>query len=169
MHNQNITHRDIKPENILLESKDKDSLEVKIADFGFSCIFDPQEGLDLVLGSPLYMAPELILGRNYGPKVDIWAIGVISYMLLSGKNPFPGKNKEAVRELITSKDVDLGKAAIKNISAMAKDFIRKALIRDPEERYSAKELLDHEWIQKNSDLKDTPLDDGETSNVLENL
>lgn len=55
-----MTHRDLKPENILLESKDPANLDVKIADFGFSCIFDPKEGLDLVLGSPLYMAPELI-------------------------------------------------------------------------------------------------------------
>ena len=60
MHKLNMTHRDLKPENILLESKDKEKLEVKIADFGFSCVFDPKEGLDLVLGSPLYMAPELI-------------------------------------------------------------------------------------------------------------
>ena len=60
MHKQNITHRDLKPENILLESKEIDVLDVKIADFGFSCMFDPDTGLDLVLGSPLYMAPEII-------------------------------------------------------------------------------------------------------------
>jgi calcium-dependent protein kinase len=60
MHKCNITHRDLKPENILLESKEKDCLNVKIADFGFSCFFDPHKGLKLVLGSPLYMAPELV-------------------------------------------------------------------------------------------------------------
>ena len=60
MHKQKMTHRDLKPENILLDSKNPNALEVKIADFGFSCIFDPNEGLNLVLGSPLYMAPELI-------------------------------------------------------------------------------------------------------------
>lgn len=60
MHKKNLTHRDLKPENILLESKDMNNLDVKIADFGFSCIYDPEEGLDLVLGSPLYMAPEII-------------------------------------------------------------------------------------------------------------
>jgi serine/threonine protein kinase len=93
MHKQSITHRDLKPENILLESKNIDTLDIKIADFGFSCIFDPDEGLDLVLGSPLYMAPEIIEGKIYNEKVDIWSIGVITYMLLSGRNPFPGKNK----------------------------------------------------------------------------
>ena len=60
MHKDNIAHRDLKPENILLESKDRNKFNVKIADFGFACLFDPQQGLDLVLGSPLYMAPEII-------------------------------------------------------------------------------------------------------------
>lgn len=60
MHKMNVTHRDLKPENILLESKNVEDLDVKIADFGFSCIYDPEIGLDLVLGSPLYMAPEII-------------------------------------------------------------------------------------------------------------
>ena len=100
MHSKNITHRDLKPENILLESKDVDNLCVKIADFGFSCFFDPEKGLDLVLGSPLYMAPEIIrIGENkqlkmtYNEKVDVWSIGVITYMLLTGRNPYPGRNK----------------------------------------------------------------------------
>ena len=65
MHNKNITHWDLKPENILLESKDRNNLDIKISDFGFSCFFDPKKGLELVLGSPLYMAPELILNKNY--------------------------------------------------------------------------------------------------------
>lgn len=60
MHKKHIAHRDLKPENILLESKSLKKLDVKITDFGFSCFFDPKEGLDLVLGSPLYMAPEII-------------------------------------------------------------------------------------------------------------
>jgi calcium-dependent protein kinase len=90
MHKKNITHRDLKPENILLESKDRNNLDIKISDFGFSCFFDPKKGLELVLGSPLYMAPEIILNKNYNEKVDVWSIGVISYMLLTGRNPFPG-------------------------------------------------------------------------------
>ena len=65
IHKLDVIYRDLKPENILLESKDVDNLSVKIADFGFSCFFDPEKGLDLVLGSPLYMAPEIIrIGEN---------------------------------------------------------------------------------------------------------
>lgn len=60
MHSKNIVHRDLKPQNILLEGKSDKNYEIKISDFGFSCFFDPSEGLELVLGSPLYMAPEII-------------------------------------------------------------------------------------------------------------
>ena len=65
MHQKNMAHRDLKPENILLESKDKNNFDVKIADFGFACLFDPKEGLKTVLGSPLYMAPEIIMRKEY--------------------------------------------------------------------------------------------------------
>lgn len=106
MHQKKIAHRDLKPENILLESKDKNSLEIKISDFGFSCFFDPKKGLDLVLGSPLYMAPEIIEAKNYNEKVDIWSIGIITYVLLSGRNPFPGKNKFEIKEMIISTPVN---------------------------------------------------------------
>ena len=146
MHQKNITHRDLKPENILLEHQDKDRLEIKISDFGFSCFFDPKDGLDLVLGSPLYMAPEIIKGQKYNEKVDIWSIGVITYMLLSGRNPFPGKNKNEVKYLIVSKEVDLTKPYFKNVSTQAKDFIMKCLNKNIEERFSAKQLLKHPWM-----------------------
>ena len=63
MHKKNMAHRDLKPENILLESKEANSLDVKISDFGFACFYDPESGLDTVLGSALYMAPEIILKR----------------------------------------------------------------------------------------------------------
>jgi len=106
MHQKKIAHRDLKPENILLESKDKNSLEIKISDFGFSCFFDPKKGLDLVLGSPLYMAPEIIEAKKYNEKVDIWSIGIITYVLLSGRNPFPGKNKFEIKEMIVSTPVN---------------------------------------------------------------
>lgn len=113
----------MKPENILLESSDVNSLDVKIADFGFSCIYDPKIGLDLVLGSQLYMAPEIIKGDIYNEKVDIWSIGVITYMLLCGRIPFPGKTKDDVKNMIVNKEVDLNKATLNHVSANAKDFI----------------------------------------------
>lgn len=106
MHQKKIAHRDLKPENILLESKDQNSLEIKISDFGFSCFFDPKKGLDLVLGSPLYMAPEIIEAKVYNEKVDIWSIGIITFVLLSGKKPFNGFNKSELKQNILSKPID---------------------------------------------------------------
>lgn len=91
MHKQNIIHRDLKPENILIENE----TNVKLADFGFAVI-NKNEGQSRVLGSPLYMAPEIIRGEAYGPAVDIWAVGVITCILLTGRPPFFGKSKRAI-------------------------------------------------------------------------
>ena len=90
MHSQNIVHRDLKPENILLTSKDLKAFDCKITDFGFACFFEPTKGLEISLGSAMYMSPELIKRDNYNEKVDIWSIGIITYMLLSGRAPFSG-------------------------------------------------------------------------------
>lgn len=92
MHLQSITHRDLKPENILLVKDDEDCFDIKIADLGFAQKFDKEKGLDLVLGTPLYMAPELVKHERYTEKVDVWSLGVIVYQLLCGKTPYDAKN-----------------------------------------------------------------------------
>jgi serine/threonine protein kinase len=92
--------RDLKPENILLESTDINNFDLKITDFGFACFFEQKGGLDDVLGSPLYMAPEIVRQRKYDSKVDVWSIGVITYVLLSGRPPFFGQGKDAIFESI---------------------------------------------------------------------
>lgn len=90
-HNKGIVHRDLKPENILLEP-DMDFNKMKIIDFGTAVPYDQKgkRGLKEVLGTPFYIAPEVLAG-NYNEKCDIWSIGVITYMVLSGKAPFFGK------------------------------------------------------------------------------
>ena len=79
MHLQNVTHRDLKPENILLASDDRHVFDIKIADLGFAQKFDRDSGMDLVLGTPLFMAPELIRQQKYTEKVDVWSLGCITY------------------------------------------------------------------------------------------
>jgi calcium-dependent protein kinase len=87
-----MIHRDLKPENLLCEDTDDGSIQIKLTDFGFACKVAPGETMDLSLGSPLYMAPELILRKTYDNKVDVWAVGVILYILLTGIPPFIGQN-----------------------------------------------------------------------------
>lgn len=98
MHKKNIVHRDIKPENLLFESRDLTNLNIKITDFGFAKCYDPFnfEGFDDVLGSPLYMAPEVVKKLKYDTKVDIWSLGIVTYILLSGRPPFAGKTKDEI-------------------------------------------------------------------------
>lgn len=105
MHKQNITHRDMKPENILLVSKDIDNFDIKIADLGFAQEFDREKGLELVLGTPLYMAPELVLHEKYSEKVDVWSLGVITYQLLTGKTPFDANKMKDIHKNICQKKV----------------------------------------------------------------
>jgi len=142
MHKKNIAHRDIKPENILMESKDTSNLNVKITDFGFAKFYDPNEGgLTETLGSPLYMAPEIIKKLTYDCSVDIWALGVLVFIMLSGKPPFKGKNKDEIFVEITSKNISFSGEIWKRTSKDSRDFVRKMLIRDPKQRISAEDLL----------------------------
>ena len=87
-------HRDLKPENLMCEETDDGKIVIKLTDFGFATHFDPDQPQTLSLGSPLYMAPELCLERQYDKKVDVWAVGVILYVLLTGCAPFSGTSKE---------------------------------------------------------------------------
>lgn len=96
MHLQDITHRDLKPENVLLVSEQEDDFNIKISDLGFASKVDREKGMDLVLGTPLYMAPELVRQQKYDEKVDVWSLGVIVYQLLSGMTPFDGKTLKQI-------------------------------------------------------------------------
>jgi calcium-dependent protein kinase len=88
MHKRSVVHRDLKPENILI---DHESQTLKIADFGAAVFFDPNKKLKDLVGTPYYMAPEVINGI-YDEKCDVWSCGVILYILLSGSPPFNGNS-----------------------------------------------------------------------------
>ena len=88
VHNRDIVHRDLKPENILLQNERDDCFEVKIVDFGLSAETNWRKGSNTRAGTPLYMAPEQVIGKGYSKKVDIWACGIIAYQLLTcGQHP----------------------------------------------------------------------------------
>ena len=103
MHNKNIIYRDLKPENLLIESQ-KGKMFLKIADLGFATVFDKDKKMVEQVGTPLYIAPEITLNAKYDSKVDIWSLGVITYILLSGDPPFMTRSKDELYHLIQAGD-----------------------------------------------------------------
>jgi serine/threonine protein kinase len=130
--------RDLKLENILLDSLEPSNFSIKIADFDSMARKIPDgEKEDLICGTPIYMAPEVIKGLQYECEVDIWNTGVIAYILLSGDALFKGKTKMALQAKIINKDITMNDSAWVNISNEAKDFIKEALNRNQQERWTA--------------------------------
>lgn len=150
LHLQSITHRDMKPENILLVSKDIQNFEIKISDLGFAQKFDKNDkGMTLVLGSPLYMAPELVNRQPYNEKVDVWSLGVVMYQLLSGKTPFESNSIKKIDWNINNKQLKFKNSPGENwdhVSQNAKNFILRCLDRDPTTRPSIRQLFKEPWI-----------------------
>jgi calcium-dependent protein kinase len=136
----------MKPENVLLVSPKSDNFDIKIADLGFAAKFDKETGLDLVLGTPLYMAPELVKHERYSEKVDVWSLGVITYQLLCGKTPFDGKNIKKINQNICQKEITFSERGWRNVSENAKDFIHRCLDKNQFTRPGISDLFDHPWI-----------------------
>jgi len=151
LHENRIIHRDLKPENLLLSSKDLDAV-IKITDFGLSKIFkagEPELGYNAV-GTPGYIAPEVLnlldTGDPYSKEIDLWAVGVILYILLSGFPPFHGDDEEEIYDKITAGDWVFLAPYWDPVSKEAKDLIEKLLDLDPKKRLTAAQALAHPWI-----------------------
>lgn len=146
-HTMNVVHRDIKPENFLLSSRSSGGI-IKATDFGLSRFFKEGELLDEIVGSPFYVAPE-VLQRRYNKEADIWSCGVILYILLSGSPPFQGNSTQQIFRNIISQPLDLKSAAWEHVSDAAKDCVRRMLSRDPKRRLTAEQVLRHPWMREN--------------------
>jgi len=156
LHENNIAHRDLKPEN-LLSAGEGDKEIVKIADFGFSKSF-AEEGEKLMTscGSPGYVAPEILTAESYDKSVDMWSVGVIIYILLSGYPPFYADSAPALFKKIMDVKYDFDDSVWEDISDSAKDLIRNLLVKDPAKRLTAKQCLEHPWV-RGSAAKDNPI------------
>ena len=142
LHHRGIVHRDIKPENLLLKKKgDPDT--IKLADFGLANILEGKDSLQTVCGSPAYMAPEVHNMENYDEKVDMWSIGVMLFLLLSGSLPFlpPRLVEKAERQ-----DYEFSGKLWSGVSDAAKDLVVRLLVADPKKRYGVEQTLSHPWI-----------------------
>jgi len=148
-HSNNIIHRDLKPENILIETDNEkeEYFTIKLIDFGTSEVFRKNKLLDKKIGSPLYIAPEVI-NNQYNEKCDLWSTGVILYILLCGSPPFYGANNNDIFKKISAGRFNMKGLEWGEISAEAKDLVKNLLVKDFKDRYSAIQALNHNWLKK---------------------
>mmetsp|Transcript_35371 Transcript_35371/g.42225 ORF Transcript_35371/g.42225 Transcript_35371/m.42225 type:complete len:686 (+) Transcript_35371:14-2071(+) len=162
MHSKDFVHRDMKPENLLLAADD--ARGVIVADFGFTKnLFDAPTPAGLVTrcGTPAYVAPELISGTPYGKPVDMWACGVVLYLLLGGYQPFQGKEHKEVFTKIRASDFVFHEKYWAPISVEAKQLITRMLALDPKVRITAEDALKSSWMaisDSNESISSTHLD-----------
>ncbi|XP_029287894.1 serine/threonine-protein kinase DCLK2 isoform X1 [Cottoperca gobio] len=146
LHSTNIVHRDIKPENLLVFEYPDGTKSLKLGDFGLATVVEGP--LYTVCGTPTYVAPEIISESGYGLKVDIWAAGVITYILLCGFPPFRSENnmQEDLFDQILLGRLDFPSPYWDNITDSAKELIGKMLQVNAEARYTAQDILSHPWV-----------------------
>ncbi|VDM54489.1 unnamed protein product [Angiostrongylus costaricensis] len=159
MHSNQFVHLDIKPENILLKSKD--STDVKIVDFGLARRLDPTKTVRLLFGTPEFCAPEVVNREPVGLSTDMWTVGVITYMLLSGLSPFIGDSDEETLANVSAADWNFEDASWNDVSDAAKDFICRLMAKDKRRRMTVQQALKHPWITKTQ----PPLNRGELTSL----
>ena len=152
-HSKGIVHRDLKPENLLYSTGEPDAV-VKLADFGLAKICKEDQLMKTACGTPGYVAPEILSKKKYDEKVDVWSLGVITYILLCGFPPFYHNNNAVLFKKIKRGEYEFPDPYWCNVSEEAKDFIKKILVVKPDKRISLDELLKHPWLttEVNSDL-----------------
>lgn len=150
LHSRGITHRDLKPENVLLDCHNNETL-VKLTDFGLSKFVGEESFMRTMCGTPLYVAPEVLLanGQNtYGQQVDVWSLGVIFFICLSGYLPFSNDYKKmSLREQIIKGQYTFSQSHWQGVSMAAIALMRRMLTVNPEKRITLDELLQDQWMQ----------------------
>nr|AAD28791.1 calcium/calmodulin-dependent protein kinase [Nicotiana tabacum]AAD52098.1 calcium/calmodulin-dependent protein kinase [Nicotiana tabacum] len=145
LHGASIVHRDLKPENCLFLNKDENS-PLKIMDFGLSSIEDFANPVVGLFGSIDYVSPEALSREKITTKSDIWSLGVILYILLSGYPPFIAPSNRQKQQMILNGQFSFDEKTWKNISSSAKQLISSLLKVDPNMRPTAQEILEHPWV-----------------------
>eukprot|EP00931_Biecheleriopsis_adriatica_P070622 TRINITY_DN443_c0_g1_i1.p1 TRINITY_DN443_c0_g1~~TRINITY_DN443_c0_g1_i1.p1 ORF type:complete len:534 (+),score=89.97 TRINITY_DN443_c0_g1_i1:100-1701(+) len=165
IHSKGIMHRDIKAENFLFMEKSPQAV-VKLIDFGMSTHFDHEEVFSETCGSPHYLAPELI-GQKYGHMVDMWAFGVLLYLMLYGRYPYDGRDcREIMLKILDGKVRYKRKGEVSQLTNLAVHLLQGCLDVKPKRRFSAKEALSHPWIVKAGKPDDSS---SSSSNLIENV
>ncbi|XP_043909945.1 calcium/calmodulin-dependent protein kinase type IV-like isoform X2 [Protopterus annectens] len=147
LHENGVVHRDLKPENLLYADMSPDA-PLKIADFGLSKIVDDQITMKTVCGTPGYCAPEILRGNPYGPEVDMWSVGVITYILLCGFEPFfDSRGDQYMYSKILNCDYEFVSPWWDDVSMNAKDLVCKLIVLDAQKRMTVHQALQHPWVR----------------------
>ncbi|XP_055702745.1 myosin light chain kinase 2, skeletal/cardiac muscle-like [Phlebotomus papatasi] len=154
IHSNNIIHLDLKPENILCLTKTGN--RIKIIDFGLARHYNPDKKLQVLFGTPEFAAPEVVNFDQIGFYTDMWSVGVICYVLLSGLSPFMGDNDVETMTNVTLGNYDFNDATFDAVSDEAKDFITKLLTRSCTDRLTAKDALKHPWLRESAQNTELP-------------
>uniref|UniRef100_A0A8D0E108 Death-associated protein kinase 1 n=1 Tax=Salvator merianae TaxID=96440 RepID=A0A8D0E108_SALMN len=153
LHSLQIAHFDLKPENIMLLDRSVPKPRIKIIDFGLAHKIDFSNEFKNIFGTPEFVAPEIVNYEPLGLEADMWSIGVITYILLSGASPFLGETKQETLANVSAVNYDFEEEFFSNTSALAKDFIRRLLIKDPKKRMTIQDSLQHPWIKPKDTLQ----------------
>ncbi|XP_044892262.1 myosin light chain kinase, smooth muscle isoform X5 [Felis catus] len=148
IHKQGIVHLDLKPENIMCVNKT--GTRIKLIDFGLARKLENAGSLKVLFGTPEFVAPEVINYEPIGYATDMWSIGVICYILVSGLSPFMGDNDNETLANVTSATWDFDDEAFDEISDDAKDFISNLLKKDMKNRLNCTQCLQHPWLMKDT-------------------
>ncbi|XP_013785970.2 death-associated protein kinase 2-like [Limulus polyphemus] len=149
LHDMCVAHLDLKPENVLLV--DRSGKHIKLIDFGLSRHISVDTEIRELMGTPEFVAPEIVNFEPVTLATDMWSVGVITYNLLSGISPFLGDSKQETFSNISAVDYYFDDEYFSHVSELAKDFIAKLLVKDPRKRTTVDQCLIHPWIQQNKE------------------
>ena len=149
-HLHKIAHCDMKPKNLLLMSEDNDSF-IKLADFGFAARCHTPKSLTKQCGTPFFVSPEILMRQPYDHQSDMWSVGCIVFLLLSGNLPFMGRSQKELFRKIVSGKYEFDDDDWCDVSEDAKDLVKKLLVLDPDVRLTANDCMKHRWLKTSGD------------------
>jgi serine/threonine protein kinase len=140
----------MKPKNLLLMSEDNDSY-IKLADFGFAARCHTPKSLTKQCGTPFFVSPEILMRQPYDQQSDMWSVGCIIFLLLSGNLPFMGRSQKELFRKIVSGKFEFDEEDWCDVSNDAKDLVQKLLVLDPDERLTSSQALKHQWMKASAE------------------
>jgi len=149
-HSHRVAHCDMKPKNLLLMSEDNHSY-IKLADFGFAARCHTEKCLTKQCGTPFFVSPEILMRQPYDQQSDMWSVGCIIFLLLSGNLPFMGRSQKELFRKIVSGKYEFKEDDWSGVSDDAKDLVQKLLVLDPDERITSSQALRHKWMKASAD------------------